>query len=202
MIERSRARGLRPEVMRAKRHILECHAAAIESTLSAVRRQSYFPASKRESFYTDGAVSPWSYDMRVPLSKSEYLKPICSQIIEILQRRGIRQVAGKGYGSFLLIGGIVAGGENFRAGLVRGARKSYGFRRRVEGDLSRSQPVYIVDDILSTGRSVASVAGALLREGFRPAGVVTVFRFGWEDAGARLGKYNIEAECLATLRMK
>lgn len=189
-------------VMRNRRHIMECHAAGLESVLKKVRAQGYFPASRRPSFYSDGAPSPWSYDLRVPLSRSEYLEPICSHMIEVLARRGVRQVAGKGYGSFLLIGGIVAGGEDFRAGLVRGARKSYGFRRRVEGDLARGRPVYIVDDILSTGRSVAGVARALLGEGFRPAGVITVFRFGWEDAAARLKKYDLEAECLATLRME
>jgi orotate phosphoribosyltransferase len=86
--------------------------------------------------------------------------------------------------------------------LIREARKPYGFHRIVEGGLNTERPVFIVDDILSSGKSALRAAVLLREEGFRAVGVLTVFRYGWKEGLERLQDAHLVAESLATLQRR
>src|SRR5450755_4584262 len=55
-----------------------------------------------------GRTSQWALDLRVPLSEGNLLGPICRHMHPLLSERGISQIAGRGYGAFWLIGGLLA----------------------------------------------------------------------------------------------
>lgn len=41
------------------------------------------------------------------------------------------------------------------------SRKPYGFRKQIEGDLSVSDPVALIDDVLSSGKTIAEAVRKL-----------------------------------------
>jgi orotate phosphoribosyltransferase len=141
----------------------------------------------------------WSIDMRIPLSTSSVLRPLAAEMIALLEQHNVAQIAGEGLGAFFLVGGIVSAGADLSGGLIRESRKGYGFRKRVEGNIDQLRPAFIVDDILSSGKSALTAAGALREEGFSPVGVLTVFRYGWRDGDSRLRDAGLISESLATL---
>jgi orotate phosphoribosyltransferase len=118
----------------------------------------------------------------------------------VLAHRSVYQIAAAGFGAFFLVGGILAVSIGFKGGLIRESRKDYGFRNLVEGSLDTHRPIFIVDDILSSGKSALGVAGLLRQEGFSPTGVLTVFRYGWRQGDGRLRQAGLSTESLATLQ--
>ena len=141
----------------------------------------------------------WSVDMRLPLSKGGLLGPVVMELISVLERHKICQIAGAGFGAFFLIGGILAEADYICGGLIRPSRKHYGFRRYIEGDLDRARPIFIIDDVLSSGSTALNAASTLRNEGFQAAGVLTLLRLGWRGGDHKLRQAGLDTECLATL---
>jgi orotate phosphoribosyltransferase len=124
---------------------------------------------------------------------------VASAIVSKLGDLGINQVAGRGYGAYLLVGALVALGSDLRGGLIREARKDHGFMELVEGDLDRTRPLCIVDDLLSGGSSTVQAASLLRQEGYQPTHLMVVFKFGWNAGAAKVRRFGIEPMWLATL---
>jgi orotate phosphoribosyltransferase len=150
---------------------LVCHVAEAQSLLQQLFEQSFFAASERPYFNRAGGVSSWALDLRVTLTRSEYLRPVAAQMLRVLQEHNVRQIVGKGYGALILVGGIIASGTEIQGAMIRADVKKYGFRQALEGGLDKDAPVFIVDDVLSSGRTVVAVAESLLSEGYHPTGV-------------------------------
>ncbi len=184
---------------------LDVHVSALEGILREVYDTGRFTRRERAYVKRGGEAagvrtSNWALDLRVPLARSELLQPIAAEMAATLQRAGISQIAGRGFGSYQLVGGIVAVGSNLSGGLVRDARKPYAFTELVEGGLRRDRPVVVVDDLLSTGRSALDAANALRKEGYDVIAVYTVFRFAWRRGRSALRAANLGHRCLASLR--
>jgi orotate phosphoribosyltransferase len=161
---------------------------------------SFFPSPQMEaSGDSEEVPGRWAVDLRVPLAKGRLLRLAAKEMAAVLAHRSVDQIAGAGYGAFLLVGGILLSGDGVNGGLIRESRKPYGFNRIVEGGLNAERPLFIVDDILSSGQSALRTAVLLRDEGFRPAGVLTVFRYGWKEGLARLQDAHLVVESLATL---
>lgn len=165
------------------------------------RERPYFrPLSGQPGAALAAEPSPWALDARVPLAHADLLRPIASRMSGILQERGIRQIAGYGYGSFLLLGAVLQATPGMSAGLIRDSRKRYGFRRLLEGDLKPGTPIVIIDDVVSSGQHAMRAAAELHAEGLRPAGVLAMFVYSWKGAEGRLSKNGLWLESLATIR--
>jgi orotate phosphoribosyltransferase len=148
----------------------------------------------------DESGSPeWSIDMRIPLSRGDLLRAVAMQMTAVLDREKISQVSGAGFGAFFLLGGILATTMGLNGGLIRESRKEYGFKKRVEGGLDRHRPIFIVDDVLSSGKSAISAAKVLREDGFLPVGVLTVLRYGWRQGDESLRQAGLVSESLADL---
>jgi orotate phosphoribosyltransferase len=119
-----------------------------------------------------------------------------------MKEMGVGQVAGKGVGSFFLVGGLIATGTAISGCMIRDARKAYGFREVIEGDVDRDSPLVLVDDILASGRTLVSAATALRAEGYRPIAAITIFRFGWLPGLARVAAHGLRVTSLATLHYR
>lgn len=62
-------------------------------------------------------------------------------------------------------------------GLVREFRKEGGFKELIEGSIDKKWPVFIIDDILSSGESINKTLELLLEEGYNPTGGMVVFKY-------------------------
>lgn len=188
-------------------HELEVHEAGAAAGLERVYRESLFVQSVPARFlaaYPDPGGPPglnWILDSRVALARSDLLRPVASAMADILDHHGVRQIAGQGYGSFLLIGAILMADDRLRAGLVRETRKDHGTHRLVEGSLEASQPTFIIDDVLSGGRSAGALTRTLRAEGHHVHGALFVFRYGDRTGTARLQHLDLTIQALATLHL-
>src|SRR5581483_2288878 len=159
---------------------LDVHVPALEGILREVYDTGRFTRRERAYVKRGGEAagvrtSNWALDLRVPLARSELLQPIAAEMAATLQRAGISQIAGRGFGSYQLVGGIVAVGSNLSGGLVRDARKPYAFTE-------------------------LDAANALRKEGYDVIAVYTVFRFAWRRGRSALWAANLGHRCLASLR--
>jgi orotate phosphoribosyltransferase len=190
--------------MRSKDHYrLEVRLSTNAESVKRIYDASFFPSPQMEASGDSEEVSGrWAVDLRVPLAKGRLLRLAAKEMAGVLAHHSVDQIAGAGYGAFLLVGGILMSGAGVNGGLIRESRKSQGFNRIVEGGLSAERPVFIVDDILSSGRSALRAAVLLREEGFRPVGVLTVFRYGWKEGLERLQDAHLVAESLAILQRR
>jgi orotate phosphoribosyltransferase len=183
--------------MRSKHdYRLEVRASANPEIVQRIYDESFFPAADLAC----PGVSRWTVDLRVPLADGRLLAPVSAEMAAVLAGHAIDQVAGAGYGAFLLVGGILAADVGMKGGLIRESRKPHGLRKRVEGALHPDRPVFLVDDILSSGQTALRAALSLREEGFRPVGVLTVLQYGWKEGAGRLRQAGLCAESLATLQ--
>jgi orotate phosphoribosyltransferase len=185
------------------RHHLEIHSAKVAEVIRAVYAEASFEREHRPYRRRDrgehAAVAEWALDLRRPLSRSEFLGPLVVAMNAELLRLNIRQVAGMGYGSFALIGGIVTIGDGLSSVLIRGERKRYGFQEILEGSVDANQPVAIVDDLLSSGHSALKAAAILRAHAISPTVLLTVFRYSWRDGRELLRYHGIGSISLASL---
>ncbi len=144
----------------------------------------------------------WALDLRRPLLRSEHLQPAAAAVAERLLGEGATQVAGKGMGAAPLVCGVVAAARGIDGALLRDRPKERGFLRPFEGELDRGRPVWLLDDIVNTGRSTGELAGVLRAEGFRVAGVLCLFHYSWGPGRARLARLELPLAALATLAQR
>jgi len=181
-----------PAGHRLPRHHLHIHAADVAGVIEAVYDACLFERANRSYHYERNgqeSVAEWALDLRRPLSQSAFLGPLATAMNEELRRLGIRQVAGQGYGSFALVGGMVAVGHDLRSVLIRDERKRHGFQEILEGSIDVREPVAIVDDLLSTGRTALRSAAILRAHAMHPTMALTVFRYSWRG-GRELLRFN------------
>ena len=147
----------------------------------------------------------WLLDTRTPMLDGEVFAEAGAVLAERLRARGVDQVAGFGYGAFPVVTAVLAQSTPdapFKGGFIRERRKSYGRRRLVEGPLDRSRPVALMDDILNSGRSAARAVALLRSDGFRVAGMVTLFNFTWSGGRGRLEGDGLWVESLLELNLR
>jgi orotate phosphoribosyltransferase len=194
-----------PSALARARHQVSVHVPELDEVLRMTYASALFERRQRPYFRRSHLGSPvprpsaWAFDFRVPLARSELLQPIGRHMAHELGAAGLSQVAGYGYGSYGLVGAIVAQSANMTGAFIREARKPYGFCEVIEGDLHRDAPVIVVDDLLGRGRSSLQAAMTLRSEGFRVTGVYTVFRMGWRPGRDNLRAAGLSHRCLATL---
>jgi orotate phosphoribosyltransferase len=146
--------------------------------------------------------SRWALDLRIPLARSSLLMPVASEMAQVLSDLNVKQLAGRGFGGFPLVGAITALGPDFRSGMIRNSPKRFGFQTLIEGDLDPSEEVAIVDDLLSSGRSAATTVHSLRLNGFTVRTVLAVFRYGWKHPERLLQPLNVSTIALGTLEHK
>ena len=98
-----------------------------------------------------------------------------------------RQLATYGLtGVPLLQGCVLHGGGRYRGVLVRKERKPHGSRKLIEGKLDPAEPVVIIDDSVSSGRSMLACADALEAAGFEVEGGICLVRFDYDRGVSRM----------------
>jgi orotate phosphoribosyltransferase len=177
-------------------HHIVSSVDGLSSILEKLYQDSFIPSVEKPHFRRDGKQDSWALDLKKSLSRSVFLAPVCQEMSKILKKYNIRQIAGKGYGSFLLIGGIVAINAEISCSLLRETPKGYGFKNLMEGSLCKNELVFVIDDILSSGKTAKNIFDTLIQQDFQPGGVLTVFRYGWRKAIDNLASYRVIIESL------
>jgi len=180
-------------------HRIEPSSPELKEVLTALYRTSFVPQTAMPHYRPDGTLDQWALDLRLGLSQHALLSPIAQKMGQIVTAAGVTQIAGSGYGSAFLLGGILAVTPTLRGGIIRDAAKPHGFRRQLEGSLQPDRPVFLIDDVLSSGRSAAHSLHVLQQHGFFVAGLAIVFRYGWRKSEERLEEYQVPIYSLATL---
>ncbi len=180
-------------------HRIEPSRAELQEVLTALYDASFVADPATPHYRPDGTLDTWALDLRCGLSQHSLLSPIAREMGWMIGGAGVTQIAGSGYGSAFLLGGIVAANPGLCGGLIRDSAKPYGFRKLIEGSLTPDRPVFLVDDVLSSGRSAAEALTTLRDHGFHVAGLAVVFRYGWRPSDERLKEFGIPVYALATL---
>ncbi len=180
-------------------HRIEPNSPELQEVLTALYDASFVPGTAQPHFRPDGTTDAWALDLRRGLSQHSLLAPIAREMGQVLMAAGVGQIVGSGYGSAFLLGGLLASTPDSCGGIIRDAAKPHGFRKLLEGSLTLDRPVFLVDDVLSSGRSAAESLNILQQHGFSVAGIAVVFRYGWRNSEERLKKYQVPIHSLATL---
>ncbi len=171
----------------------------LEEVLTALYQASFVADAATPHYRPDGTTDAWALDLRIGLSQHSLLLPTARQIGQIMSAAGVNQIVGSGYGSAFLLGGILAAVPGSRGGIIRDTAKPHGFRKLIEGSLTNDRPVFLIDDVLSSGRSAAEALNVLQQHSFSVAGLAVVFRYGWRNSEERLKEHQIPIHSLATL---
>jgi orotate phosphoribosyltransferase len=81
---------------------------------------------------------------------------------------------------------------------VRSKAKAHGLGNQVEGHLQPGQPVLVVEDLISTGNSSLQAVEALREGGAEVIGLLSIFSYGFPQAGARFHEHAVPHESLCT----
>lgn len=78
-------------------------------------------------------------------------------------------------------GALLADRLNLPFAYVRSSAKEHGLTKLIEGDIKEDAPVLVVEDLISTGMSSLKAVQTLRDEGFKVAGLVAIFDYGFES---------------------
>lgn len=84
-------------------------------------------------------------------------------------------------------------------GYVRSSAKDHGRGSLIEGRLIKGQRTVVIEDLISTGGSVADAARALKEAGAEVLGAVSIFTYGMEKGKERLREANLKSISLTDL---
>ena len=99
--------------------------------------------------------------------------------MEEVKKFGAKSVGGLADGSIPISTALIMKDSNFgeysnglRQFFVRKERKKHGLQKRIEGEVI--DPIVIVDDVLTSGRSIMEAINAVMHEGHDIKGVVCI----------------------------
>jgi orotate phosphoribosyltransferase len=146
----------------------------------------------------------WLLDTRMPMLDGRLFPEVGRVLGKRLRSRDVHQVAGFGFGSYALVCAVLSAPVDppFDGGFIREQRKPHGRRRLVEGPLDRSTPVVLLDDILNSGRSAMKAVNLLRSDGFRVAGLMTLFNFTWSGGRQRVEREGIWVDSVLDLNLR
>ncbi len=84
-------------------------------------------------------------------------------------------------------------------GYVRGGAKDHGRANQIEGELLPGQKVVVVEDLISTAKSVLDVVNVLRDAGADVLGIVSIFTYGMKKGIDSMAAANVRNESLCNL---
>ncbi|MGY8917073.1 MAG: orotate phosphoribosyltransferase [Flavobacteriales bacterium] len=141
--------------------------------------------------WASGRKSPIYCDNRRILSHPEIrssIREIASAMIQ--DRFGMPDaIAGVATGGIAL-GALIAQELDIPFIYVRASAKDHGTGQRIEGDYSNFNNVFVIEDLISTGKSSLSAVDAIREAGLEVLGLLAFFTYGFPDAIKRFGLKN------------
>ena len=103
------------------------------------------------------------YDLKKASGIPEILRFVVDELVKIIPRNS--NIATVATGA-IPYGSVVAYLTHSNFAYVRSSLKDHGTKRLVEGKLNRDKPVYLIEDVCTTGSSIKSAEGILLNHGY------------------------------------
>ena len=144
--------------------------------------------------WASGIQSPIYCDNRVTLSFPEIRTFIKDQFVGAIREKIGKPelIAGVATGG-IAQGALVAQELDLPFAYVRTGKKDHGLTNQIEGNVHPGQPVVVVEDLISTGKSSLEVVAALREAGCIIKGMVAIFTYnlpiaekGFSDANCLL----------------
>jgi orotate phosphoribosyltransferase len=131
--------------------------------------------------WASGRLSPVYTDNRLALSHPDVRTRVAEGLVSLARPLGAECVAGTATAG-IPHATLVADRLGLPLVYVRSAPKEHGRQNRIEGRVEAGQRVVVVEDLVSTGGSVLSAAGALREAGGEPVAALAVFSYGFAEA--------------------
>ncbi|ALJ31242.1 orotate phosphoribosyltransferase [Lactobacillus kunkeei] len=154
--------------------------------------------SPNEPFtWASGIKAPIYTDNRITISFPEVRTHIADGLAELIRNK---------FPEVKVIGGVATAGIPHAAIVsdkmdlpmiyVRSKPKDHGRGKQMEGSIDENAPIVLIDDLLSTGKSVLNAAQALKNEGYNVIGVVAIFSYELPDSTKNFKEAGIEFDTL------
>ena len=125
---------------------------------------------------TSNIQSDFYYDLKKILHDQESLHLIAGSLLEQAIKYSVKSIGGLELGSIPLTTAVLMlawdKGVNLTGFTVRKKVKKHGLQKKIEGIVR--EPIMILEDVITSGKSVANAIDALLQEGYRVNSVVCV----------------------------
>ena len=145
--------------------------------------------------------SPYYYDIKRIELHQEGMQLLSELLLTEVAKYGVKSVGGMAMGAVALVSAIVLISTmkgKYNTGVsgffVRKEPKTYGLQKKIEGNMI--SPVVIIDDVITSGRSVMDSIEAVVREGVTPKGVICVIDREEEGTPNLLKQRNIKYSAL------
>ncbi|WP_414827164.1 orotate phosphoribosyltransferase [Apilactobacillus kunkeei] len=154
--------------------------------------------SPKEPFtWASGIKAPIYTDNRITISFPKVRTHIADGLAELIRNK---------FPEVKVIGGVATAGIPHAAIVadkmdlpmiyVRSKPKDHGRGKQMEGSIDANAPIVLIDDLLSTGKSVLNAAQALKNEGYNVIGVVAIFSYELPDSTKNFKEAGIEFDTL------
>jgi orotate phosphoribosyltransferase len=158
--------------------MLSVDSADWEALRQLLIRKAFFAHHEGRSLRDrNGAVVPWLYHGSEVFLSAEGLGLAGSVLSSRLAVFGDCQLATYGTSAIPLLAVCLAGGLQQGGIVIRKQRENHGIARLLEGPVAPGLPVVVVDDSLSSGRSLRAAFGALEAAGLPVLGAVCLVEF-------------------------
>ncbi len=154
--------------------------------------------SPNEPFtWASGIKAPIYTDNRITISFPEVRTHIADGLSELIHNKFPEaKVIGGVATAGIPHAAIVADKMNLPMIYVRSKPKDHGRGKQMEGSIDENAPIVLIDDLLSTGKSVLNAAQALKNEGYNVIGVVAIFSYELPDSTKNFKEAGIEFDTL------
>ncbi|VDP40236.1 unnamed protein product [Schistosoma curassoni] len=144
-----------------------------------------------------GIISPIYVDLRILISSPKFMDEIAQSLIALLPNNGIDLICGVPYAA-LPIAACISVRKNIPMVMCRKEAKSYGTKQMIEGIWKNGQNCVIIEDVVTSGSSVSSVAQLLRQSGiYTEHAIIIIDR--QQGGPAYLKNHNIKIASLFTL---
>ncbi|MGE5341722.1 MAG: AMMECR1 domain-containing protein [Candidatus Omnitrophota bacterium] len=157
----------------------------------------YYGTPERPVLSGDGKPARWMLDSLGVSLTTEGLRLAGRCLLKLLETFNGHTLATYGtIGIPLMASCILQSDGRYEGLLVRKEIKTYGSRKSIEGRIHKDEPVIIVDDSISSGRTMLECRRRLEEEGFCVEGGVCLVRFGWYNGFGKMQELGYHMEAL------
>jgi len=130
--------------------------------------------------YTSGMKSPIYCDNRLLLGAVEDRKKIIKAFIKIIADIQFDIVAGVSTAGIPWASWI--GMETYKpVSYIRSSKKEHGKKKSIEGANVLNKKVIVIEDLITTGKSIIAAANKVINAGGYPKAIVSIFNYGFKS---------------------
>lgn len=147
--------------------------------------------------WASGIKAPIYTDNRITISYPEVRTDIAEGLVNLISKK---------FPNTKVIGGVATAGiphaslvaDKMKLPMiyVRSKPKDHGRGKQMEGSIDQKEPIVLIDDLLSTGKSVLNAAQALKNDGYNVIGVVAIFSYELPDSTNNFAEAGISFDTL------